>query len=614
MPSITQPPAQALASPWLEAALQTLAGAGAHLVLCGHPERSAKWPEGQPKRAVGTAWQKTPRSASDCVRWLRGEAVDGLRGLPAAQRHIGIMPWSIGAALIDSDGETPEANAAAVKAIEAHMGKSGYWLTAKSLSYETKGRLHLWFAVTEGYPNAKVRFGPVECDTRSAAGYVACSPDYLIQLAEGLSAKPAETCERFADLIAEAREAERKAKAEAKAAKRKANQTASMGPALLPLLDIQDAELAAWNRDQLSQKTMPAAGHGHGKFAFAMGCWVRRRAHWNPRAKGDVESWLRASGLVDHHWPDFERGCEYADAAPIDPPRSLVKPERLQAAKAKARERLPEPEPPAPPDTERTDLGQFAKPIGRSPSEPARLWVATHAPGKRFGVWPADREWPKSIRWLADPQGGGGRLIATLARLPDWRANWPEPPEGVDVLEIRLDGEGRETGTLPNRGYAGAAGCMIAGPDSCGPLHVVRTIHDGLAVAAWLPGERDPGGDWPPRAFRQPAPTSGTARAFVLPSAQAFDSVLLAQDLAKAKGETVLCGERSPALAKLAQRVRRIDGGEVSWRPCADPPPTATDPYTGEVTRLPYEPADWAADCAYELAERADVQWESGQG
>ena len=137
-------------------------------------------------------------------------------------------------------------------------------------------------------------------------------------------------------------------------------------------------------------------------------------------------------------------------------------------------------------------IWESARAIPTDPSHPARRWAGEG--GAKWGVWAASRAWPDAIRWIADADANGGRLVACVASLGEWRAAWPDVPVPRAIATICVDADGRpklDAGGLRKRTYGPSrgAGVLIADP-RCerGPIYVAEGIADALALATWILG------------------------------------------------------------------------------------------------------------------------------
>ena len=120
-------------------------------------------------------------------------------------------------------------------------------------------------------------------------------------------------------------------------------------------------------------------------------------------------------------------------------------------------------------------------PVPVGSEHPARRWAA------RRHLWPADRAWPESVRWISHPDGGS--LVAAFAPVADWTQAHPPAPTGVQLLHLDPEGRPREDpGGLSKRSHGTMTGavCVTGAPVLRTPeaLHVVEGIADALAVAA----------------------------------------------------------------------------------------------------------------------------------
>ena len=259
----------------------------------------------------------------------------------------------------------------------------------------------------------------------------------------------------------------------------------------------------------------------------------------------------------------------------------------------------PEREPEIDTDTSGTAkrIWELARAIPVDPSHPARRWAGEG--GAKWGVWAASRPWPDAIRWLADGDGNGGRLIACVASLGEWRTAWPDVPVPRAVASICVDSEGRpkrDAGGLRKRTYGPSRGAGVLIADAkCqhGPLYICEGVADALALATWISG--------PSRAVAERC-GDGTASGFAVLGTAGFRSDDVARDLAALDRGAVVCGDRdaagSDAASALVAAVQDAGGKASTW--------TLADGFAGG-----YDPADLALDRAYESAEREAIQDEA---
>ena len=125
---------------WQAPALRALHARGAHFVLC-RPD----------KRAIATGWQKAPPDLDAVTRHAKSGSL------------VGVIPWSLGCAVIDVDegGETGMA------AVMAALGGPVTWTPTKR-----QGGFHIWYRAATAQGNRKWQIGEAAGDVRGAKGYV----------------------------------------------------------------------------------------------------------------------------------------------------------------------------------------------------------------------------------------------------------------------------------------------------------------------------------------------------------------------------------------------------------------------------------------------------------
>ena len=140
-----------------------------------------------------------------------------------------------------------------------------------------------------------------------------------------------------------------------------------------------------------------------------------------------------------------------------------------------------------------------AMPIPMDADHPARRWAS--ASGDKPGVWPANKTWPVSVRWLpVQPwqldkgHQGTGSLVAAFMPFDAWRRpDWETQVAAVQLLGLTTNGRQcdleMDSGSKRSYGLLKGAVCLVRTfvTDAAeSPLGVTEGVADTLAVATWF--------------------------------------------------------------------------------------------------------------------------------
>lgn len=127
---------------------------------------------------------------------------------------------------------------------------------------------------------------------------------------------------------------------------------------------------------------------------------------------------------------------------------------------------------------------------------PAWMWACGRG-GDKWGAWPARRQFPSSLRWMATGSGGGGPMVGFVVSLmyplQAWREAWksgrpdPRPETCLAVHRIAVGGMGQRAEDWKGRHkltIGAKRGCLaaIGGESGVTGACVVEGVADALAV------------------------------------------------------------------------------------------------------------------------------------